>query len=159
MRIVLLLWLMGLLPFVELRAQTVTVSGEVSKNLTLDEASLRAMPHTDVVTTDRDGQEHRYAGVPLIDLLRQAGVTLGAELRGKNLTKYVVVKATDGYEVVFALPEIDPDFTTRTILLADRVDGKPLPAGIGPYRIVVPGEKKPTRWVRAVNAIEVRAAQ
>jgi len=116
------------------------------------------MPHIDVAIIDRDGQEPHYAGVPRIDLLRQAGVTLGAELRGKNLTKYVVVKATDGYEVVFALPEIDPDFTTRTVLLADRVDGKPLSAGTGPYRIVVPGEKKPTRWVRAVNAIEVRAA-
>ncbi|MBC8156259.1 MAG: molybdopterin-binding protein, partial [Bacteroidetes bacterium] len=82
-----------------------------------------------------------------------------SELRGENLMKYVVVRAIDGYEVVFALPEIDPDYATRTILLVDQADGAPLPTGIGPYRIVVPGEKKPARWVREVKAIEVRFAK
>lgn len=135
-----------------------TISGEVTKPLTLQAADLKAMPHTDVTGADHDGKEHRYSGVPLSDLLKQAGTTLGGELRGKNLTKYVVVRATDGYEVLFTLPEIDPDFATRTILLADSVDGAPLPAGVGPYRVVVPGEKKPARWVREVNAIEVRLA-
>ena len=139
--------------------QTVlTISGEVTKPLTLQAADLKAMPHTDVTGTDHDGKEHRYSGVPLTDLLKQAGTTLGGELRGKNLRKYVVVKATDGYEVLFTLPELDPDFATRTILLADSVDGAPLPAGVGPYRVVVPGEKKLARWVREVNAIEVRLA-
>ncbi|GAB2597000.1 molybdopterin-dependent oxidoreductase [Spirosoma areae] len=135
-----------------------TITGEVAKPLTLQAAELKALPHTDLTTTDRDGKTHRYSGVPLVDLLRQAGATLGGELRGKNLMKYVVVKAADGYEVVFALPEIDPDYTTQTILLADSADGMPMNAGVGPYRLVVPGEKKPSRWVRAVQAIEVRFA-
>ena len=139
--------------------QTVlTISGEITKPLTLQVADLKAMPHSDVTATDRDGKAHRYSGVPLVDLLKQAGTTLGGELRGKNLTKYVIVRASDGYEVLFTLPEIDPDFATRTILLADSVDGATLSAGAGPYRIVVPGEKKPTRWVRQVKAIEVRSA-
>ena len=140
--------------------QTVlTISGEVTKPLTLQAADLKAMPHTEVMGKDRDGKEHRYSGVPLFDLLKQAGTTLGGELRGENLTKYVVVKAIDGYEVLFTLPEIDPDFATRIILLADSVDGGPLPAGVGPYRIVVPGEKKPARWVREVKSIEIRFAR
>lgn len=140
-------------------AQTVlTVSGEVTKPLTLRAADLQAMPRAEVTATDRDGKAHRYSGVSLLDLLKQAGTTLGNDLRGKNLMKYVVVRATDDYRVMFALPEIDADFAAQTILLADRVDGAPLPAGIGPYRIVVPNEKKPTRWVRNVNAIEVRSA-
>lgn len=140
--------------------QTVlTISGELTKPLTLQAVDLKAMPHTDVTGKDRDGKEHRYSGVTLFDLLKQAGATLGGELRGQNLTKYVVVKAIDGYEVLFTLPEIDPDFATRTILLADSVDGEPLPAGVGPYRVVVPGEKKPARWVREVKSIEVRFAR
>lgn len=139
--------------------QTVlTISGEVTKPVTLQATDLKAMPHTDVTGTDHDGKEHRYSGVPISDLLKRAGTTLGGELRGKNLTKYVVVKATDGYQVLFTLPELDPEFATRTILLADSVDGAPFPAGIGPYRVIVPGEKKPARWVREVNAIEVRLA-
>ncbi len=141
-------------------SQTVlTVSGEVTKPLNLRAADLSALPRTEVTAIDRDGKEHRYSGVALLDLLKRAGTTLGNDLRGENLMKYVVVRAIDGYEVVFALPEIEPDFTTRTILLADRVDGAPLPSGIGPYRIVVPGEKKPARWVREVKAIEVRFAK
>jgi DMSO/TMAO reductase YedYZ molybdopterin-dependent catalytic subunit len=139
-------------------AQTLTVSGEVTKPLTLDAAQFAALPHREVIATDRDGQEHRYAGVPLVDVLRQAGVTLGADLRGENLTKYLLVKAADGYQVLFALPELDPLFATRTILVADRVDGQPLPAGVGPYRLVVPGEKRPARWIREVRSLEVRFA-
>lgn len=140
-------------------AQTLTVSGEVTKPLTLQAAEFKAMPRAEVTGKDRDGKEHRYAGVPLVEVLRAAGVTLGGELRGENLMKYVVVKAVDGYEVLFALPELDADFATRTILLADTADGAPLPAGVGPYRVVVPGEKKPARWIREVKAIEVRFAK
>lgn len=139
-------------------AQTLTVSGAVNKPLTLAAEALKAMPHSTVTGKDHDGKEHQYAGIPLIDLLKQVGTTIGSELRGKNLTKYVIVKATDGYEAVFALPELDPEFTTRTILLADSVDGAPLTAATGPYRIVVPDEKKQARWVRGVKAIEVRIA-
>ncbi|WP_191908757.1 hypothetical protein [Larkinella humicola] len=51
-----------------------------------------------------------------------------------------------------------PDFATQPILLADSVDGTPLPAGVGPYRVVVPGEKKPARWVRGVKSIEIRVS-
>lgn len=141
-------------------AQTVlTITGEVAKPLTLQTTDLSAMTHTDVTARDKDGQERRYGGIPLADLLKQAGVTLGSELRGKNLMKFVVIRAADGYEVLFALAELDPEFAIRTILLADSVDGTPLPQGVGPYRVVVPGEKKPTRWIRDVTAIEVRWAK
>lgn len=140
------------------QAQSLIVSGDVAKPLTLTADALKAMLHTDVTGNDHDGKEHRYTGIPLIDLLKQAGATTGAELRGKNLAKYVVIRASDGYQAVFALPELDPDFATRTILLADGVDGAPLTAATGPYRIVVPGEKKQARWVRQVTTIEVRTA-
>ncbi len=140
-------------------AQTLIVLGEVTKPLALQPVDFKGMLHTEITAADRDGKEHRYAGVPLITLLNQAGASMGAALKGKNLTKYVVVKAADGYEVVFALAELDPDFSTRTILLADSVDGAPLADGVGPYRVVVPGEKKPARWIRQVTAIEVKLAK
>ncbi|MEZ0609071.1 molybdopterin-binding protein [Fibrella sp. WM1] len=139
-------------------AQTLTVSGAVAKPLSLEPAAIKAMPHTEVTSKDRDGQLHRYSGVPLIDLLKQAGVKTGSELRGKQLLNYLVVKAADGYEVVFSLPELDPELATRTILLADSADGAALPTGTGPYRIIVPDEKKPTRWVRGVISLDLRSA-
>ncbi|MCX6216646.1 molybdopterin-dependent oxidoreductase [Spirosoma sp.] len=139
-------------------ATVLTISGQVTKPLTLQAADLKGLPHSDVSAKDKDGTEHRYSGVSLVGLLKQAGTTLGGELRGKNLTKYVLVKAGDGYEVVFALPELDPEFATRVILLADSVDGKPLVPGVGPYRVIVPDEKKPARWIRDVKSIEVKVA-
>ncbi|WP_375445386.1 molybdopterin-dependent oxidoreductase [uncultured Fibrella sp.] len=139
-------------------AQTLTVSGAVSKPLVLEASALKAMTHADVRGKDHDGKEHRYSGIPLVDLLKRAGAPMGSELRGKNLTRYVVVKAADGYEAVFALPELDPEFATRTIILADSVDGAALTATTGPYRIVVPDEKKQARWVRGVTVIDVRIA-
>ena len=153
------MFLFSVLAFNGFGQTVLTISGEVTKPLTFQAADLKAMPHTDVTATDRDGKEHLYSGVSLFNLLKHAGATLNGELRGKNLTKYVVVRAVDGYEVLFTLPEIDPEFATRTILLADSVDGATLPASVGPYRIVVPGEKKPARWVREVKAIEVRSAK
>lgn len=140
-------------------AQTLTISGEVAKPITLQPEDLKSMTHIEVTGKDRDGKEHRYVGIPLVDLLKKAGATVGSELRGENLTKYVVVRAIDGYEVLFALPELDPEFATRTIILAESVDGNALPPGTGPYRVIVPDEKRPARWIREVKAIEVRFAK
>ncbi len=141
-------------------AQTVLkISGEVSQPLQLQAADLKALPHVEVKATDRDGKEHRYSGIPVIELLRKAGVTVGGQLRGENLVKYALVRAADGYEVLFALPELDPEFSARTIILAESVDGAALPSGIGPYRLVVPEEKKPARWIREVREIEIRFAK
>jgi hypothetical protein len=72
-----------------------------------------------VTVSDDQGMKAVYAGTPVAELLKRAGAPLGTELRGPHMKLYVVVKAADGYEAVFALPEFDPDFTDRVILLAD----------------------------------------
>ena len=43
----------------------------------------------------------------------------------------------------------------QVVLLADRLDGKPLAKGAGPYRLVVPGDKRPVRWVKQVVRVSV----
>ena len=103
------------------------------------------------VARDRDGTEATFAGVALVDLIRLAEVPLGAKLRGSNMALYLLVEAADGYRVVFALPELDPAFTERVVLLADHRDGQPLATAEGPLRLVVPDEKRHARWVRQVQ--------
>ena len=71
---------------------------------------------------------------------------------------YLVVEAADGYRAVFALSELDPAFTDRVVLLADRRDGQPLSMRDGPLQVVVPGEKKHARWVRQVIRLRVGRA-
>ncbi|HEY2580210.1 MAG TPA: molybdopterin-binding protein, partial [Mucilaginibacter sp.] len=113
-----------------LKAQTtekqasVKVTGDVTRPLDLKLSDLQQYPQTEVTRKDRDGKDHTYSGVILSAILQKAGVTLGKDLRGENLTKFVLVEASDGYQVVFALAELDRDFTDRTIILASMVDGK-----------------------------------
>jgi hypothetical protein len=56
---------------------------------------------------------------------------------------------------VIALPEIDTAFTDKQTVLAFLKDGKPLDDKEGPYRIVIPDEKRMARWVRQVTALKI----
>jgi DMSO/TMAO reductase YedYZ molybdopterin-dependent catalytic subunit len=134
------------------------VGGDIAqpRQWTMDDFA--ALPRHEVRARDRDGTEVSFAGVALVDLLRLAGVPLGADLRGSNMAIYLLIEATDGYRAVFALPELDPAFTDRMVLLADHRDGQPLAAAEGPLRLVVPGEKRYARWARQVVSCTVRRA-
>ena len=141
-----------------IQAQTIQVTGEVQQRLTLSAADLAAMPRTSVTANDKQGVAHSYSGVALAELFRAAGATTGGQLRGKNLAKYLLVSCADGYQVVFSLAELDSDFTDRVVILADQMEGKPLPDGIGPFRIVVPGEKRPARNCFQVKTLSIKFA-
>ncbi|SEO45850.1 Oxidoreductase molybdopterin binding domain-containing protein [Mucilaginibacter gossypiicola] len=145
------------------RAQTkeavVKVSGEVTSPLTIGSADLQQYKQTTVIRKDRDGKDHTYSGVIVSDILTKAGVTLGSELRGENLAKFLLVEASDGYQVLFALAELDKGFTDRTIILADKIDGQPLAPADGPFRIIVQDEKKPARCIKQVTAMKVMFAK
>lgn len=143
-----------------LNAQTnhdaiISIEGEVLKPLKLSTKDLARYPQSEVKAKDRDGVEHVFKGTLLSVVLDSAGVTLGKQLRGENLAKYILVRAADGYEVIYALPEIDPEFTSNTVLLTTHVDGKPLPKGEGPFRLVNPIDKRPARWIREINTIKI----
>jgi DMSO/TMAO reductase YedYZ molybdopterin-dependent catalytic subunit len=134
------------------------VGGEVARPLTLTALEFARLPRQSVRARDHEGKEAEFEGVPVFEILQRAGVKLGQELRGPALSLYLVVEASDGYRAVFALPEIDPACTDRTILLADRRDGKSLSSQEGSLRIVVPGEKRHARWVRQVVVLRIGRA-
>ena len=133
----------------------VVVEGVVEKELKLTLTDIQKYPSVEVKGNDKDGKEHRFKGTLLHIILDSAGVTLNKRLRGENLAKYILIKAADGYKAVYSLPEIDPEFTTNTFLLATHMDGKPLPKGEGPFRMVAPQDKKHARWVREVTSIKI----
>jgi hypothetical protein len=135
-----------------------TAVNEKGKETSLSAEALAKLPRQTVKVTDPAGAPASYEGVSLAEILRAGGVTLGKDLKGPLLANCVVVQAADGYKVVFSLPEIDPDMTDRVVLLADRKDGKPLDAKEGPYRLVVPHDKRHSRWVRQVTRVAVQAA-
>jgi len=131
------------------------VSGVVARPLTWSATDLAQHPHVTVRATDKQGHEHRYAGVPLHAILEACGAVTDNRLHGKELRKALLVTAADQYEVFFALAELDPTFAARTIILADQCDGRPLPPTAGPWQVIVPGERKPARWIRQVVRLRV----
>ena len=152
--------LVVLVAFTNARAQSsITVSGEVTKPLKLTTKDIEKYPSVEVKAKDRDGKEHTFKGTPLSVVLDSAGVTLGKQLRGENLAKYVIVTAADNYQVLYSLAEIDPEFTSNTVLLCTHVDGNLLPKGEGPFRLVNPVDKRPARWIRGITAIKVAFAK
>jgi DMSO/TMAO reductase YedYZ molybdopterin-dependent catalytic subunit len=138
---------------------SLNISGEVERPLKLSAADLGKLARRALRAKDHDGKESEFEGWPLVEVLKLAGVKFGEGLKGKNLALYLVVEAADGYRAVYALPELDPAYTDRVILLADKHDGKPMDAKEGPLRIIVPEEKMHARWVRQVTGLVVKRAQ
>lgn len=99
-----------------------------------------------------------YEGVLLRQVLQQASAPQGQQLRGSSLARYLVVEGADGYKVVFSLPELDPAFGNRLVLLADRRDGHALATDEVPLRLVIPDDQRRARWVRKIIRMQVMPA-
>lgn len=120
-------------------------------------AELAGLPAAALTPDDKDGG--RYEGVAVMDLLARAGVTFGQTMRGPRLATYLVAAGGDGYRVVIALPEIDPDFTRHPgALVAWRRNGEPLPAREGPLQLILPADRRHARWVRNLVSLTLFTA-
>jgi hypothetical protein len=123
-------------------------------------AELKTMPRTTVTLHNPHANaDESYTGVLLADILAKVGAPLGPELRGESLVTYVVATGSDGYQAVLALAEVDPSFHSGEVLVADTMNGKPLDAHSGPFKLVVTEDKRPARSVRNLISIELRSAQ
>ncbi len=145
----------------EVKAQQaeVTVSGDITNPYQINTGTFAAMKQITVTAKAKDGSAHQYSGVSLFDILTKAGSVPNNQLRGKALSKYVLITAADHYQVVIALPEFDPAFSDQIIILANQEDGHSLPVASGPYRLIVPQDKKPARSVMQVTGINVQTAK
>jgi hypothetical protein len=140
---------------VALQSQQLTVQTDSGKQVVLSRADLEALPHVKVTVSEHSSTPVNLEGVTLSSVLEKAGVAFGESMKGKRLTNCLLVEAADGYRVVVALPELDPAFTDKQTLLAFLRDGKPLGEKEGPYRIVIPDEKRMARWVRQVTTLKI----
>ena len=134
--------------------QQLTVQTEAGKQVVLSRGDIEGLTHIQI-TAGASSDPATFEGVTLKSVLEKAGVSFGGSLKGKRLASGLMVEAADGYRVLIALPELDPDFTDKQILLVFRRNGKPLDEKEGPYRIVIPDEKKMARWVRQVTLLKI----
>lgn len=142
-----------------LQCQQLTVQTDSGKQMVLNRTDLEGLPHVKVTASEHSSGPVNFEGVTVKSVLEKAGVTFGESMRGKRLTNRLLVEAADGYRVVIALPELDTAFTDKQTLLAFLRDGKPLGEKEGPYRIVIPDEKRMARWVRQVTTLKIVEVQ
>jgi hypothetical protein len=136
-----------------LQCQQLTIQPETGKPTVLSRADIESLPHSKI-TTGAAESPITFDVVTLKSVLERAGISFD-KLSGKRLASCLLVEATDGYHVVIALPELDPAFTDKQIYLAFLKNGKPLDEKEGPYRIVIPDEKRMARWVRQVTTLKI----
>lgn len=132
------------------------ITGEGIARTEISAADLAQMSRLAVdVQNSHNGQMEHYEGVRISDLLAKAGAPLGDKLRGKAMATYIQAIASDGYSVVYSLAELDPAFHENQSIVADRLNGKPLDAKEGPLKAVIPGDKRPARWIRMLTELKV----
>jgi hypothetical protein len=130
-----------------------------AQSLTLSTQDFQPLPHVTVtVRNPHSNADETYSGVPLIDLLAKVGVPQGKALRGKALASYILATGSDGYQVVLSVAEVDPALHPGEIIVADSMDSKPLDSKLGPFRLVVPEDKRPARSVHNLVSLDVKQA-
>jgi hypothetical protein len=133
-----------------------TIDGQVNTPLQLSVADLQAMPSGEAAvsyTTGHHGEQHgTFKGALLWSVLGKAGVKDG-DAKGAHLRHGIVVSGRDGYAVLIAMGEIDPEFEGKPVLVAYEKDQKAIENGV---KLIVPGDHKGGRNVFDVVRIEVQ---
>lgn len=132
------------------------LGGLVKTPLTLDQATLEALPKTslDVSFETATGKESgSYTGVLLADLVAKAEPIVGD---GKNaaLQHTLLITGTDGYAVAVAFGEFDAKFGAKAVLLAYKSAGGDVT--FEHLRLLVPGDIHGGRAVKDVASIDVK---
>ncbi|MDP3491102.1 MAG: molybdopterin-dependent oxidoreductase [Phenylobacterium sp.] len=139
-------------------AQDVTISRADGTQVTLSAAALADLPRAQV-SVPGDAGPSLYEGPPLAYVMRAAGLPVGMRAHGEPMKGYLVVRGADGYAAVVSAVEADKDLHRDVAILADTLDGQPLPEREGPRRLVIADDIKSWRSVRRVVAMDYRIAE
>lgn len=137
-----------------LGAQSLVVRRADGFDITLDSARIAALPRVAFEAVDH-GTSKRFEGVAVTALLRAADAGPVDSLRGPALRRALVFVGRDGYTGLIALPELDTGLGGTKVYAVDREQGQPLSTEHGPWRIIVVGDSRASRWVRQLMRIEV----
>ena len=140
-------------------ADTVWVKGLVDTPVAICMKNITGFPVAEVKSipiTEPDGTVKHvmpsFKGVLLTDILKKAGVTMEQQKdRGKY---YVLVRATDGYTVLFAWNELQYGPAGRGTYLIFEEDGNPI-HDAGPFVLTCTTDNatgpRHVRWVQSIT--------
>jgi DMSO/TMAO reductase YedYZ molybdopterin-dependent catalytic subunit len=145
-------------PYVQPSGNTLVIGGEVTRTLQLTGNDLPSRNPTSVTVSYMAGgvtSTHTYRGVPLFQLLNEAGVKSGGTDRTRDLLRKIVVGQgrDDGRLAVFSWGEIDPQYAGVNVLVAYEEDGIRLGGNL--TRLVVPTDARGGRYTPYLLAVNV----
>jgi hypothetical protein len=111
--------------------------------------------HDERIIAEGTGETATVSGIRLWDLLQVAGVPSSEASGRQRAVMMIKLTGADGQSAALALVEVDPSFSTRNVLVADRRNGKPLNAAEGPWRVFIPTDLRHARWIRGLVLIDV----
>lgn len=122
----------------------------------LSPADLAKLPHHDYrIVSEGTGDSATVSGINLWDIL-QADSIPSTEASGRQrVVMYVRLAGADGQNAIISLVEIDPSFSKRVAVVANKRNGKTLDDVEGPWRIFLPDDQRHARWIRGLVSIEV----
>jgi len=138
--------------------QTLTVKGDIPKEVGLSVKALAALPQHSATVKTSSGQV-TYSGPFVHDVMGAVGLKLDDANRQQNAVRYVFLSASDGFNLVVSLLEFDPGVSTNESIVAITSNGKPLPPSDGFFRLIIGSDKRATRWVKLLTVMDVRRAQ
>lgn len=130
--------------------------------VTLEWVDGRAKTCTPPAKPTEAGCTHTITGVRLDRVLLRQGFTegpMGPQVHPKQkhqgLRGAVIASAADGFEAVFSVGEVLETLGATNALLVWEMDGKPLPADLGPLRMLVLTDKGGSRSIHQVTGLRV----
>ena len=137
----------------------VTIIDEQGMPHELSAVDLAKMPRKTVTLPDEPGTTIQYQGVQLADVLEHCGVKLGKECA---VTTAWPVTCWSKLRTITAScwrsRKSIPPPPTRSCCWPTRATTPPLPEREGPFRLVIPDDKRPVRWIRMIKRISIRKA-
>jgi len=145
-----------LLPAAFLRAAeppVLRVPGAADRTVT--PASLLGRGRMDVRVETGDGDAVVYHGLPLLEVIENAGVETRT-MAGQRKTAPAIVVATsrDGYTVAFSMGELLMHRSDPHVFLVAESAAGPLPENEGPVRLMVLGDR--ARSAYGLRGVELR---
>lgn len=142
---------LGVRPPIDLEGWTLEVTGEVETPLRLNWNEFRDLPRVEQVSdfhcvTTWSKYDVRWSGVPFLAIAERAGL--------KPSARFVIAQGGEGYTTNIPLA----DCLREDVLLADELDGQPLPLEHGgPVRLIVPHlyAWKSAKFLRALRFAEI----
>ena len=141
-------------------AQQLQLAGLDGKSVTVTSGDLKSMSRQKVsVMNGHTRRKENYEGVLLSDVLAKVDAPAGQKLHGPALLTYVKAGASDNYQVLFSLAEIDQATHKNQIIVADQMNGKAIDDKEGPLKLVVPEDTHPSRSIRMLTSISLHKAE